>query len=92
MEDLYLPPRSRKTLQQINQSGEGTVKNKIFIILYYVLHHYTVCFIVQAEEGNEKSYLLTIVTKVKKPEVRLKAVMMNVLKKEVDRELHLEKT
>ncbi|KAG7198230.1 hypothetical protein KM043_005637 [Ampulex compressa] len=23
MEDLYLPPRSRKTLQQINQSGEG---------------------------------------------------------------------
>lgn len=31
MEDLYLPPRSRKTLQQINQSdsdGEGTGKGK----------------------------------------------------------------
>ncbi|XP_076676653.1 chromodomain-helicase-DNA-binding protein 1 isoform X2 [Andrena cerasifolii] len=28
MEDLYLPPRSRKTLQQINQSGEGRAKKR----------------------------------------------------------------
>ncbi|XP_050480043.1 chromodomain-helicase-DNA-binding protein 1 isoform X1 [Bombus huntii] len=28
MEDLYLPPRSRKTLQQINQSGEGRVRKR----------------------------------------------------------------
>lgn len=33
MEDLYLPPRSRKTLQQINQSGEGILCIKSFDLL-----------------------------------------------------------
>lgn len=32
MEDLYLPPRSRKTLQQINQSESD---GKIFLLSFY---------------------------------------------------------
>lgn len=35
MEDLYLPPRSRKTLQQLNQ-GEGIFRNTLYLNVKYV--------------------------------------------------------
>ena len=50
-----------------------------------------VYFIIKQEDERERSYLLMIVMKVRILEVRLKVVTMNVLKKEVDQELHHEK-
>lgn len=40
MEDLYLPPRSRKTLQQINQSESD---GEIFLLSFYFLTLQFIC-------------------------------------------------
>lgn len=50
-----------------------------------------VCVIIKQEDERERSYPPMIVMKVRILEVRLKVVTMNVLKKEVDQELHHEK-
>lgn len=38
MDDLYLPPRSRKTLQQINQSESDGNNTFFFIYLFVILN------------------------------------------------------
>lgn len=40
MDDLYLPPRSRKTLQQINQSESDGNNTFFFIYLFVILNKF----------------------------------------------------